>query len=435
MTLRYYARITLPVALLGLLFACGGSDDGGGAEPDADTGGEDVEPFSEDCTVGLEPQGDIDATTDAALEVFIEAEPGDVICFNAGDYLLRETLSLGADDVEIRGEGRDDVVLDFAEQDSGTNGIDVANVENFEIRSLSIVDAGGEGSDSGDGIRIENVTGAVVDDLRVDWRGEPESDNGDYGIYPVNSQNVIVENSVVSGSSDAGIYLGQSETAILRGNEVFENVAGIEVENSTHVDVYENEVYDNTGGILIFNLPELQRKEGELTRVFDNEVYDNNRENFADGGIVSMVPTGSGFLVIAVQDVEVFDNLIENHDSIGVGIVSYDSVPLGYDDDEYYPYAERINVHSNTIIDAGDDPDTLAEVLTGLDAPFPAIVWDGIINDDLDPEEYQSCFDGNVDGDGDPVDYVNFGADEGEEDTGPEFDDGCERDPLPAVEL
>ena len=299
-----------------------------------------------------------------------------------------------------------------------------------------MIDAGGEASDSGDGIRLQNVTGAVIDDVRVDWRGEPESDNGDYGLYPVESKEVIVENSVVSGAADAGIYLGQSEYGIIRNNEVYENVAGIEVENSTHVVVYDNEVYDNTGGILVFNLPELTRKEGEQTRVFENEVYDNNLPNFAaSGAIVALVPPGSGVLIVAVQDVEIFDNDIRDHDSIGVGTISYETLPEpSYDDDEYYQYAERIDVHSNTIVNAGEDPDDVASFLTGFD-PIPAITWDGVYNDDVEYDDRYNCFVGNVDDDGAPVDFGNFGAEEGEEDEGPEFDDGCERDPLPEVEF
>ena len=77
--------------------------------------------------------------------------------------------------------------------------------------------------------------GKVGDRSRL--RHGPSEDNGAYGLYPVQCENVLVEESIVRGASDAGIYVGQSQSVIVRNNVAAKNVAGIEVENSYDVDV------------------------------------------------------------------------------------------------------------------------------------------------------------------------------------------------------
>ena len=63
------------------------------------------------------------------------------------------------------------------------------------------------------------------------------------------------------------------------------NVAGIEIENSTHADVYDNTATHNAGGILVFDLPErLPKVGGHSTRVFRNKVVENDTPNFAAAG-------------------------------------------------------------------------------------------------------------------------------------------------------
>src|SRR3546814_1516361 len=76
--------------------------------------------------------------------------------------------------------------------------------------------------------------------VRAEWTGGPSTDNGAYGLYPVQVDNVLIEDSVVKGASDAGIYVGQSTNIIVRNNRAEGNVAGIEIENSTGADVYGN---------------------------------------------------------------------------------------------------------------------------------------------------------------------------------------------------
>ncbi|MBK6512223.1 MAG: right-handed parallel beta-helix repeat-containing protein [Haliea sp.] len=119
---------------------------------------------------------------------------------------------------------------------------------------------------SGDAIKVKDANGVTFRRVRVEWTNGPDENNGAYGLYPVGCRNVLIEDSEVRGASDAGVYVGQSENIIVRRNYVYENVAGIEIENSKFADVYENNTTGNTGGILVFDLPGPPVQGGEAVR-------------------------------------------------------------------------------------------------------------------------------------------------------------------------
>src|SRR3546814_18358884 len=72
----------------------------------------------------------------------------------------------------------------------------------------------------------------VYHQLRVEWTAGPKETNGAYGIYPVESSDVLIDRVYVRGASDAGIYVGQSKNIVVRDSIVMENVAEI---GSAHV--------------------------------------------------------------------------------------------------------------------------------------------------------------------------------------------------------
>ena len=110
---------------------------------------------------------------------------------------------------------------------------------------------------------------------------------------------------------------------ILRRNRVEFNVAGIEIENSTGADVHDNTATNNAGGILVFNLPGLQVF-GERTRVYNNQSFENNTLNFAPAGnIVAGVPTGTGIMILANDQIEVFGNSLRDNNSSQITLISY----------------------------------------------------------------------------------------------------------------
>jgi uncharacterized repeat protein (TIGR03806 family) len=159
------------------------------------------------------------------------------------------------------------------------------------------------------------------------------------------------------------------------------NVAGIEIENSTNSEVYDNTAIDNTGGILVFDLPNLSR-EGTRTKVYNNIVRHNNTVNFAPGGsIVGVVPTGTGMLVMAFTDVEIFDNVIEDNQSAAIVVVHYDISGRPTDDVNYDGAPRRVHIHDNQYRNNAYQP---MEMARDVDAMFggmgglPQIVYDGI---------------------------------------------------------
>ena len=200
---------------------------------------------------------------------------------------------------------------------------------------------------------------------------------------------MLIEDSIATDASDAGIYVGQSDGVIVRRNRAESNVAGIEIENTVNADVYENVATRNTGGILVFNMPNLTQQGGNI-RVFNNKVVANNTDNFgAKGTPVASVPAGSGIVVNANDDVEIFDNEIADNATANIIISSVYST--GYKDSsmskDFDPYPERIHVHGNKLSGGGDSPDrmdfkALKLAMYGLGGSFPDVLWDGYFNKD-----------------------------------------------------
>ena len=103
---------------------------------------------------------------------------------------------------------------------------------------------------------------------------------------------------MVSGIADAAIYVGMSDNVHVAYNEVFDSVAGIEIENSRHAIVENNYVHDNAGGLLAFVTPGLPIKDTQDVIFRNNFVVDNNHKNFgAPGSTVAGIPSGTGVLI------------------------------------------------------------------------------------------------------------------------------------------
>lgn len=313
-----------------------------------------------------------------AQTALINASPGSVIEFGAGTFALTKGLSLRKDNVTIRGQGIDKTILSFKNQVEGKEGLSVGGRDGFTIEDLTVEDT------KGDAIKVEGGTGVTFRRVRTRWTGGAKESNGAYGLYPVQCKNVLIEECVAIGASDAGIYVGQSENIIVRKNRAEQNVAGIEIENSIDADVYDNVATDNAGGLLVFDLPGLQVKNGKRVRVFHNEVFANNHVNFAPkGNTVAQVPPGTGLMVMATDQVEVFDNTVKDNQTYGLAVVSYHitNKPIEAKDKEGYdPVPEAIYVHDNRFSNGGTKPhlDEMGQLLATLVGPrIPDIIYDG----------------------------------------------------------
>lgn len=328
---------------------------------------------SSDDTIRLQPGPGVQFKLQAAL---INAVPGDVLELAAGTYRLQGELNVVCDNITIRGAGPNKTILSFKGQSAGSNGI-VSTGNAFVIEDLAVEDT------VGNAIKTLGARDVTFRNVRVEWTNGPSSTNGAYGIYPVECQNVLIENCSSIGASDAGIYVGQSQDVIVRGCVAKQNVAGIEIENTLRADVYDNTATDNSGGILVFDLPGLNITNGGQVRVYRNRITGNNHVNFAPRGtMVSDVPAGSGIMLMATDHVEIFDNDIVDHQTANIVVVSFLITERKINDRNYDPYPESTSIHDNRISKGGYKPAgqigaLLAPMMAGQ---FPDIFFDGLID-------------------------------------------------------
>jgi parallel beta-helix repeat protein len=299
---------------------------------------------------------------------------GSVIKLPKGYFELLEPIRIGTTGIQLIGKGKGEpgkvdsgTVLDFTLQKdeqlggSGSEGIQVI-ADAVRLEGFAVLNA------VGDGIKAEGVKAFEIQNVRVEWLGEVNMDNGGYGIYPVKSKGVVIRDSFVRGASDAGIYVGQSYDILVENNLVVENVAGIEIENSQNAWVRNNTARGNTGGVLVFDLPDIQMGNaedpgisGKRVRIENNLIDANNTRNFAArSNIVANTPPGTGLLIMASDQIEVVNNRISNHRSLGVAVTSYYLVkpesiknPLL---ENYDGMPEMIYIHDNEFINNGYDP-------------------------------------------------------------------------------
>lgn len=341
-------------------------------------------------TESIETEGITEKSTEekeAVVEAFIMAEDDAVIEIGAGFYEMETQLIIDdKTNITIKGAGMDETILSFKTLAAGGEGIKLSG-KNITVEDLTVVDA------PGDCIKAQHCDGITFRRVNTTWTNDDKSKNGTYGLYPVQCSNVLVEECEVSHSRDAGVYVGQSENIIVRNCYVFENVAGIEIENSDNAEVYDNLTENNTSGILVFNLPGLPKAFGSGTRIYNNKVYANNHENFAvaisetdNGNAVTQIPPGTGMVILAGNDVEVFNNEIKDHKTIGIAVASYHVTQFKIPEHEgWTPFTTNVYIHDNTYERKMAIPDvtkTMGQLVATQCRKPMDIIYDGI----FDPE-------------------------------------------------
>lgn len=270
------------------------------------------------------------------------AVAGDIVRIKPGLY--HETLSVDISGVVIEGlsEGDNRPILDG--QEKLADGI-IGSGSNVVIRNLIIKNY------TANGIMINGAHNITFEKILCD-------NTGLYGVYPVECVGVHVTNCEVTKVRDAGIYVGQSKDIVVEDCQVYGNVTGIEIENSVNAVVQRNMAYDNAGGILVFLLPNNPSKFSRNCRVVNNKVFDNNHVNFADpNAAVSGVPSGSGIMIMAADEVEVAYNEISGNNSYGIGLVALNKRPQKKQLD-VDPIASGCWIHHNILKNNGKQPDS-----------------------------------------------------------------------------
>lgn len=333
-----------------------------------------------------------DDITEALLEALFEVPDNTVVVLPKGNFTVSETITVNsANGLVLTGYGINETKLDFSES-TGDDSIRFEGGSNLTIRDFGVYES------NKNAIKVTSANGVHFAYTAAVWEGPLESNNGAYGLYPLQSQNVLIEHSYSAGSADAGIYVGQSRNVVIRDNVAIRNVAGIEVENTINADVYNNMATGNTAGILVFDLPGLTNAYGGNIRVFNNTSYANNAANVG-AGAVGIAPPGTGILVFATSNVEIYNNEITENKTSAIEISSYlmadnnlANYPKKYGaamSNGWTPLVRNLYAHDNFIARNGANPQgvLLTDVIAGYTSTnnasgvaqvFPAILYDGV---------------------------------------------------------
>ncbi|NVK37007.1 MAG: right-handed parallel beta-helix repeat-containing protein [Gammaproteobacteria bacterium] len=390
--LKLAAAVAAGLALVG----CGSSSDGGDDSIAKVFDCDAVTSVPRTICIGSESDlSDSKIYTDLSTALQ-SVQSGDTIILPAGRYEMEGGFDFnGLDSIvglTIKGAGMDKTILDF--DGTSEDSFHITNMDDLIMEDLGVYES------ANNAIKTKDVDGVILRRVATVWETDYSPGNGAYGLYPVLSENILVEDCYVKGSADAGVYVGQSQNIVVRGCTAEKNVAGIEIENSINADVYNNIAIGNTGGILVFNLPIAENtRYTKNVRVFDNLVESNNAPNFAVAGSnpagVHIVPPGTGIILLAAQDVEVFNNTIKNNETMAMAVTSF-FLPDG-DVDNYgteygsilasgwNPLMKSVNIHSNTISQEKYLPqagalEDMQQIVLGyaLKGGIPDIFYDGV---------------------------------------------------------
>lgn len=304
-----------------------------------------------------------------------QALPGDTIEVPYGIYL--ERVIIDTSDIKFFGipnENGEWPIIDG--EGVGTDGV-IASGNNFEMAYFQVKNF------TSNGVLVEGTTGVYLHDMYIE-------NTGVYGVYPVRCTDVLIERIEGTLMNDAAIYAGKSENVVIRDTLTYGNVIGIELENTVNGEVYNNVAHDNTIGIFIDLLPQLPSKVSMYTKVHDNITENNNGENFGKPGTaVSLIPPGTGILILAADHVEVYNNTIRGNKSVGLAVFN---LTIGFSEEEIDvgPNPEHNYAHDNIYENNGYDADKFVKDLLG--SGFD-IVWDGSgINNRFDEPNAQTSF-------------------------------------------
>lgn len=290
-----------------------------------------------------------------------KAQPGDDIRIMPGTYV--ETVYIDKDDIRLIGQ-IEQGKWPTLHGEKRLNDAVLYSGNNIVIENLKITQYKGNGIMGQAGNNFEIRNNLIID-------------TGVYGIFPQLGQNGLIEHNIISGIEDAAIYVGMSDNIHVAHNEVFDSVAGIEIENSRHAIVENNYTHNNTGGILAFITPGLPIKTTYDVIIRNNFVVDNNHVNFgAPGSTVAGIPAGTGILIMAADSVIIEGNIISNNKTAGILITDHGHASNITLDPESEPNADNIMLLNNLMLNNGYDTiaDIKALMLTEFKTGNPDII-------------------------------------------------------------
>jgi hypothetical protein len=339
--LRTFAAAVAVTVGIASLAACGGDSDGSSAPTTVAMGSSTTPAGGGGAGSTISVPGDHE-TIQAAVDA---AKPGDLILIDEGVY--NEAVDVTTDDLTIRGVDRNEVVLDGE-----------FTLEN----GIRVLDA--------DGVVVENMTARNYTTNGFFWTGSDRYRgsyltayrNGDYGVYAFDAYDGQFDNSLGSGSPDAGFYIGEC----YKCNAVLDNV----------ISEYNGLGYSGTnsgGDLFIVNstfrynragiVPNSGSYElcypGRETTIVGNIVHDNNNLE-APAISVALMAHGNGILLAGAIDSTVERNLVFDHDRGGIIAVPFPEE----DASDVPPPAEEHSTPCEETRDAElPDPETIPDMV------------------------------------------------------------------------
>ena len=300
--------------------------------------------------------------------------PGDTIEVPYAIY--HESVVLDWSDVTLIGipnENGDWPVIDG--ESTRSDGV-IASGNNFEMAFFDVKNY------TSNGVLVEGATGVYLHDMYIE-------NTGVYGVYPVRCTDVLMERIEATLMNDAAIYAGKSENVVIRDTVTYGNVIGIELENTVNGEIYNNHAFDNTVGIFVDLLPQLPSKVSLFTKVHDNVVENNNGENFAKPGTSpALIPPGTGMLILAADEVEIYNNTITGNKTGGLAVFNL-GIGFATNEIDVGPNPEHVYAHDNIYENNGYEADPFVKNMLGRGFD---IIWDTKGADNHFDENVSSSF-------------------------------------------
>jgi len=324
-------------------------------------------PAHEPTTVRVGPNETIQEAVD-------RSGPGDTIEVPYGIY--HESVVLDWSDVKLVGIPNDKGEWPVIDGEGTRSDGVIASGNNFEMYNFAVKNY------QSNGVLVEGATKVYLHDMYIE-------NTGVYGVYPVRCTDVLIERIEATLMNDAAVYAGKSQDVEIRDTLTYGNVIGIELENTVNGNVHDNYAHDNTVGIFVDLLPQLPSKVSLNTKVYNNISENNNGENFGKPGTaVALVPPGTGMLILAADQVEIYDNTITGNKTGGLAVFN---LTIGFSENEIDvgPNPEHVYAHGNTYENNGYDADPFVTKMLGRGFD---IIWDANGADNYFDEKASSSF-------------------------------------------
>jgi hypothetical protein len=184
-----------------------------------------------------------------------------------------------------------------------------------------------------DGVAVENMTARNYTSNGFYWTGVEgyrgsyltAYRNGDYGLYAFDSVKGQFDNSLGSGSPDAGVYIGECYPCDAVIDNVISEYNGLGYSGTNsggELYIVNSTFRHNRAGIVpnsgSYELCYPNRK----TTVAGNLVYSNN-ETDNPAIDVALLAQGNGILLAGAVQNEIVNNLVWDHDRTGIGLVPF----------------------------------------------------------------------------------------------------------------